>query len=189
MKILIACEFSWIVRDAFARNGHNAWSCDIIPCERGGKHLMCDVRTVLDIRWDMMIAHPPCNHLAVSGARYFAEKREDGRQQQAIDFFMLLINAPIPMIAVENPVGIMSTLYRKPDQIIQPFMFGEDASKKTCLWLKNLPLLVPTDIIIKHRYANQTPSGQNRLGPSPTRAMDRSRTYEKIATAMANQWG
>lgn len=144
MKILVACEFSGVVRDAFAARGHDAWSCDLLPTERPGQHIQGDVLDILGDGWDMMIAHPPCTHLAVSGARYFAEKRADGRQQAAVDFFMRLVNAPIERVAVENPVCIMSTLYRKPDQIIQPYQFGHPESKKTCLWLRGLPMLTPT---------------------------------------------
>jgi hypothetical protein len=140
-------------------------------------------------KWDMMIAFPPCTHLAVSGAHLFEQKRKDGRQQEGIDFFLALANAPIDKIAIENPVGIMSTIYRKPDCIIQPWMFGDDASKKTCLWLKNLPVLFPTHSSWKKIYSNQTPSGQNKLGPSPERARLRSKTYQGIANAFASQWG
>ena len=193
MRILVACEFSGIVRDAFIVQGHDAWSCDLLPCERGGNHLLGDALVFAGtILWDMLLAFPPCTHLAVSGAHKFAEKRADGRQQDAIDFFLRLAAQPIPRIAIENPVGIMSTLWRKPDQIIQPWQFGEDASKKTCLWLKGLPLLSPTKVLpggAPARRANQTASGQNRLGPSPARAMLRSRTYQGIADAMADQWG
>jgi site-specific DNA-cytosine methylase len=138
----------------------------------------------------MAIFHPPCTHLAVSGARYFAEKRADGRQQEAIDFFMMLANARIPRICIENPVGIMSTIWRKPDQIIQPWQFGHPESKKTCLWLKGLPKLVPTNILpMRKQWENQTPSGQNKLGPSADRWKLRSRTYRGIAEAMAASWG
>ena len=187
MYVLVACEFSGIVRDAFTKKGHSAVSCDLLPSERPGLHYRGSVSDIIQDGWDLMIAHPPCTHLSVSGARWFKEKAEE--QKHAIDFFMTLVNANIPKICVENPVSIMSTIFRKPDQIIQPWMFGHDASKKTCLWLKGLPCLEPTDIIKKERYANQTPSGQNKLGPSPTRARERSRTYEGIANAMAEQWG
>jgi len=224
MRVLVACEFSGIVRDAFRERGHDAVSCDLEPTERPGPHLKQDVFSALHFTsasWDMMIAFPPCTHLASSGARWFAAKRADGRQQAGIDFFMALVNAPdIPRIAIENPVGIMSTRYRKPDQIIQPYQFGEDASKATCLWLKGLPKLVPTQMIDPHYacqcggprfgyalgkygcpnccgdsgaarpvWANQTPSGQNRLGPSDDRARIRSHTFAGIAAAMADQWG
>ncbi len=189
MRILIACESSGTVRDAMIAAGHDAVSCDLLPAERPGPHIQGDVLAVINDGWDMMIAHPPCTHLAVSGARYFEEKRKDGRQQAAIDFFMQLANASIPRIAIENPVGIMSRIYRKPDQIIQPWMFGEDASKKTCLWLKGLPKLQPTKVIIKERYANQTASGQNNLPPSPDRWKLRSKTYQGIANAIKEQWG
>lgn len=147
MRVLVACEFSGIVREAFRAKGHDAWSCDLLPTEIPGQHIQGDVLKILGEGWDLMVGHPPCTHLAVSGARYFAEKKADGRQQQAIDFFMALINAPVPRIAVENPVCIMSRLYRKPDQIIQPYEYGHCESKKTCLWLKGLPKLMPTSIV------------------------------------------
>lgn len=191
MKILVACEFSGRVREAFKAQGHDAWSCDLLPTEIPGQHIQGDVLEVLDKGWDLMIAHPPCTHLAVSGARYFARKRADGTQQAAIDFFMALVNAPIPRIAVENPVCIMSRLYRKPDQIVQPWMFGHPESKATCLWLKGLPLLIPTNVLPlpeSGRWNNQTASGQNRLTPSPDRWKQRSETYLGIAEAMARQW-
>jgi site-specific DNA-cytosine methylase len=191
MRILVACEESQAVTKEFRALGHSAWSCDLKPCSGGHPewHLQCDVNLILGEQWDMILAFPDCTHLAVSGARYFAEKRADGRQQAAIDFFMKFANHSCPRIAIENPVGIMSSVWRKPDQIIQPWMFGEDASKATCLWLKGLPKLTPTNIIRKERYANQTASGQNKLGPSPERARLRSKTYEGIARAMAEQWG
>ena len=191
MRILVACEESQAVTKEFRALGHSAWSCDIEPCSGGHPewHLQCDVGLILGEQWDMILAFPPCTHLSVSGARYFAEKRADGRQQAAIDFFMQFANHACPRIAIENPVGIMSSMWRKPDQIIQPWMFGEDASKATCLWLKGLPILHPTEIIRKDRYANQTASGQNKLGPSPERAKLRSKTYAGIAKAMAAQWG
>lgn len=191
MRILIACEFSGIVRDAFAAKGHDAWSCDLLPTERPGNHIQGDVLEILNEGWDMMIAFPPCTHLAVSGARYFAQKRADGRQRQGIDFFMQLVNAHIEKIAIENAVGIMSTVHRKPDQIIQPWMFGHPESKSTCLWLKNLPILQATNVLQKPAqgyWDNQTPSGQNKLGPSAGRAQQRSKTYAGIAEAMSKQW-
>lgn len=190
-KILLACEFSGVVRDAFLAKDCDAWSCDIIPTETPGPHLQCDVLTILDDGWDLMIAFPPCTCLCVSGARYFAQKRQDGSQQQAVDFFMALANANIPKICIENPVGIMSTRWRKPDQIIQPFEFGHPESKKTCFWLKNLPKLTPTNILptpSSGRWYNQTPSGQSKLGPSKNRAKIRSTTYEGVGKAMADQW-
>lgn len=192
MRILLACEVYGAVRDALIRRGHDAVSCDLLPSKSSGPHIQGDVLPHLGDGWDMMIAFPPCTHLAVSGARYFAAKRADGRQQAAIDFFMALANAPIPRIAIENPVGIMSSIWRKPDQIIQPWQFGHPESKATCLWLKALPKLLPTNALsapASGRWANQTPSGQNKLGPSPDRAMIRSRTYQGIAEAMASQWG
>jgi hypothetical protein len=191
MKVLVACEFSGVVREACREKGHDAWSCDILPTEIPGQHIRGDVLEILDKGWDLMIAHPPCTDLAVSGARYFAEKKADGRQQRAVDFFMALVNASIPRIAVENPVCIMSRLYRKPDQIIQPWMFGHPESKATCLWLKGLPVLQPTNVVPlpeSGRWNNQTASGQNRLAPSPDRWKQRSTTYRGIAAAMASQW-
>jgi hypothetical protein len=187
MRILIGCEFSGTVRDAFKKRGHDAWSCDILPTDSPGNHIQGDVLEILDDGWDLAIFHPPCTHLCVSGARWFKDKRTE--QAGAINFFMALVNAPIPHIAIENPIGIMSTIYRKPDQIIQPWQFGHDASKKTCLWLKGLPLLLPTKVITKTLYANQTPSGQNRIPPSPDRWRIRSKTYKGIADGMAAQWG
>lgn len=170
------------------------WSCDLLPAEdRSEYHLKCDVREVLDFGWDLMIAHPPCTRLAVSGAWAFAGREQE--QAEALAFVQVLLNAPIPQIALENPVSIISSRIRKPTQIIQPYQFGHDASKKTCLWLKGLTRLVPTELVSprlvagKPRWANQTDSGQNRLGPSPTRGQDRARTYAGIAEAMADQWG
>lgn len=186
MKVLVACEYSGTVRDAFLAKGHEAMSCDLLPTESPGPHYQGDVRDVLDRDWDLMIAHPPCTHLAVSGARWFKDKQVE--QAEALEFVRLLLDADIPKIALENPVSIISSRIRKPDQIIQPWQFGHDASKKTCLWLKNLPKLEPTNIIIKDRYANQTPSGQNKLGPSADRWKLRSATYEGIAKAMSEQW-
>ena len=183
MRILIACEFSGIVRDAFLKRGHDAWSCDLLPTEKPGPHIQGDVLEIFDDGWDMMISHQPCTHLAVSGARWFAEKQKDGRQQKAIDFFMKLANANIEKIGMENPVGIMSTIYRKPDQIIQPWQFGHGERKKTCLWLKNLPLLKPTNIV-KGREERIW-----KMPPSPERGRLRSITFRGIADAMAKQWG
>ena len=192
MRVLIACEFSGRVRESFAALGHDAWSCDLLPTEIEGKHFQCDIKHVLEMGWGLMVAHPPCQHLAVSGSSHFKAKQADGRQQAALEFVELLMNAPIPKIALENPVSIISSHFRKPDQIIQPYQFGEPESKKTCLWLKGLPVLVPTDILPLPEcgyWSNQTPSGQNKLGPSPTREKDRGRTYWGIAKAMATQWG
>ena len=190
MNILVACEESGIVRDAFLRRGHNAISCDLVSSSAAGPHIIGDaLDAIASQQFDLLIAFPPCTHLASSGARWFPAKRADGRQQDAIQFVRALMAANIPQIAIENPVGVISTQIQRPSQIIQPWQFGDDASKKTCLWLQGLPLLTPTNIITKLRYANQTPSGQNRLGPSPTRAAERSRTYQGIADAMAEQWG
>jgi len=193
MRVLIACERSGIVRRAFTARGHYAVSCDMVgaddsPCLR---HYCGDVRDIVDDGWDLMIAHPPCTHLAVSGARWFPEKRADGRQQDALDFVRLLMAAPIARICIENPVSVISSQIRKPDQIIQPWMFGHAEAKATCLWLKNLPRLRPTAMVerpARGYWDNQTPSGQNKLGPSPERATVRSRTYLGIADAMAEQW-
>ena len=189
MKILVACEFSGIVRNAFASKGHDAWSCDLLGTNSPGNHIRQDVLEVIHDDWDMMISHPPCTHLAVSGARWFKDKQQE--QKEAIGFFMALVNAQIPKICVENPVSIMSTVYRKPDQIIQPWMFGHGETKATCLWLKGLPKLVPTEIIENPhmRRNNLTPSGQNKLGPSENRWKLRSITYTGIANVMAEQWG
>jgi len=219
MKILVACEESQTVTKEFHKKGHEVFSCDILPCSGGLPecHIQSDVRQYLDYDWDMILAFPPCDHLASSGARWFKQKKADGRQQQGIDFFMLFANHPCPKIAIENPVGIMSSEFRKPDQIIQPYQFGHDASKRTCLWLKGLPLLKQTEYVepkygcacgkrfnfftetqlhlcqkggkIRKIGGNQTPSGQNKLGPSKDRAKIRSQTYKGIAKAMADQWG
>ena len=185
MRVLIACEFSGRVRTAFRRQGHDAYSCDLLPAEDDGPHIQGDVRALLAQAWDLMIAFPPCQHLAVSGARWFAGKQRE--QQEALDFVRALLGAPIPKIAVENPVGVISTRIRRPDQIIQPWQFGHEETKTTCLWLKGLPPLQPTQIMTV-RNRNLTPSGQNKLGPSPDRWKQRSRTYSGIAAAMAEQW-
>lgn len=181
MRILIACEFSGIVRDAFIARGHNAWSCDFLETESIGPHLHGDVKRYLDWAWDMMIAFPPCTHLAVSGARWFKDKQKE--QEDALAFVRLLLDAPIKKIALENPVGIISTRIRKPDQIIHPWQFGHPETKKTCLWLKNLPHLNPT-AIVDGRYGRIW-----REPPGPDRWKNRSRTYQGIADAMAEQWG
>lgn len=191
MNVLVACESSGVVREAFRRRGHNAWSCDILPADDASAyHINKDVRQVLGHSWDLMVAHPPCTHLASSGARWFKDKQQE--QTEALEFVRLLMEAPIGRIAIENPVGIISTQIRKPDQIIQPWMFGHPESKTTCLWLVGLPDLEPTNLLVRPvsgRWENQTPSGQNKLGPSPDRWKIRSRTYEGIAEAMASQWG
>lgn len=182
-RILIACEFSGTVRDAFARRGFDAWSCDLLPSETPGNHIQGDVLNVLNERWDLIIGHPPCTHLAVSGARHFPEKIADGRQKEAIEFFMVLVNAPAKHIAIENPVCIMSSVYRKPDQIIQPYQFGHGETKATCLWLKNLPRLRPTNIV-----EGREPR-IHMMPPGPDRWKERSKTFKGIADAMAQQWG
>lgn len=181
MKVLIACEFSGTVRDAFAARGHDAWSCDILPTEKPGQHLQCDVREVLDRKWDIMIAHPPCTHLAVSGARWFKDKQVE--QAEALDFVRTLLDAPIERIALENPVSIISSRIRKPDQTIQPWQFGHGEVKRTCLWLKNLPLLKPTDEVVGRE------ARVHKMPPSPDRWKKRSITYQGIANAMSEQWG
>jgi hypothetical protein len=183
MKVLVACEYSGRVRDAFIAIGHDAMSCDLLPTDAEGPHYQGSVFDVLDGDWDLMVAHPPCTDLAVSGAKHFAAKRADGRQQASIDFFMRLANAPIEKIAIENPVCIMSTEWRKPDQIIQPWMFGHGETKATCLWLKNLPKLVPTKIV------DGREARIHKMPPSPDRWKKRSETYLGIAQAMADQWG
>ena len=190
MKVLVACEFSGVVRDAFASLGHDAMSCDLLPSERPGKHYQGDVLDILNDGFDLMIAHPPCTYLASSGLHWNTRRPERAAlTEDALRFVQCLLDAPIPMIALENPVGCISSRIRKPDQIVQPWMFGEDASKKTCFWLKGLPQLKPTHVITKKRYANQTASGQNNLPPSDDRWKERSRTYPGIAHAIANQWG
>jgi hypothetical protein len=195
MRILVGCEFSGVVREAFRALGHDAWSCDLLPAEDGSPyHLQMDIfKAIKQGKWDLAIFHPPCTFLASSGLHW--NKRVPGRAAQtedALKFVTKLLDAPIPKIALENPIGCISTRIRKPDQIIQPWMFGHDASKSTCLWLKGLPKLVPTDVLPggrKARRANQTPSGQNKLGPSADRWKLRSITYPGIAAAMAAQWG
>jgi hypothetical protein len=185
-KILVACEFSGVVRDAFLERGIFAMSCDLLPTEKPGPHYQGDVRDLFNEYWDLMIAFPPCTHLAVSGARWFRDKRLE--QEQALNFIRDLMDAPIKRICIENPIGIISTRIRKPDQIIQPWQFGHEETKSTCLWLKWLPRLTPTKIM-EVRNRNLTPSGQNKLGPSPDRGKIRSIAYAGIGKAMADQWG
>ena len=184
MRILVACEYSGRVREAFRKLGHDVMSCDLLDAEDASQyHYKGDVLGILSGGWDLMIAHPPCTHLAVSGARHFAAKRENGPQQEALDFVKALMDAPIERICIENPISIISSRIRKPDQIIQPWMFGHGETKATCLWLKNLPLLRPTSVV-EGREARV-----HRMPPGPDRWKERSRTYEGIAEAMANQWG
>jgi len=198
VRVLVACEYSGAVRDAFIKEGHYALSCDLLPCDSAedGDHYQGNVLDILDHNWDLMIAHPPCTYLCSSGLHW--NKRVEGRQQkteEALQFVEALMLAPIPRIAIENPIGCISTRIRKPDQTIQPYQFGHDASKSTCLWLKNLPPLEPTNYIQprivngKKRWGNQTDSGQNKLSPSDDRWKIRSETYQGIAEAMAKQWG
>jgi hypothetical protein len=233
VRVLIGCEFSGIVREAFRNKGHDAWSCDLLPTEISGNHLQSNILRILDLKWDLAIFHPPCTYLAGSGLHW--NKRIPGRAQlteEAVQFVKTLMQAPIKRIALENPIGCLSTKYRKPDQILQPYQFGHPESKSTCLWLKDLPPLKPTNILspppawircdccddfictihkmhvadcscpeidvwaVKDidpyttggRWKNQTPSGQNKIGPSPDRWKERSRTYTGIAEAMAEQW-
>lgn len=184
MRVLVACEFSGIVREAFAARGHDAWSCDLLPTEKPGQHVVGDVMSYLygyGAPWDLMIAHPPCTHLAVSGARWFKDKTTE--QDAALLFVRRLLTAPVYRIALENPISIISSRVRKPDQIIQPWMFGHGETKATCLWLKNLPALVPTDVV-SGREARV-----HRMPPGPDRWKERSRTMQGIAGAMADQWG
>jgi hypothetical protein len=194
MKVLVACEYSGIVRDAFAAKGHDAWSCDILPTESPGNHFQGDVLQYLDKGWDLMIAHPPCTHLAVSGARWFTEgKKPWSLQEEALDFVRKLLNAPINKIALENPISVISTKIRKPNQIIQPFEYGHDVTKKTCLWLKNLPNLKPTkivkpDIVLVNGKKMSRMHYESFKLPSKERSKVRSKFYTGIANAMADQW-
>lgn len=181
MRVLVGCEFSGIVRNAFAKLGHDAWSCDLLPSETPGQHIQEDLRRNLYDYWDLAIFHPPCTHLSVSGARWFKDKQLE--QKQAIAFFMELAMARIPRIAIENPICIMSSKWRKPDQIIQPWQFGHGETKATCLWLNNLPKLIPTNVV-QGREAKV-----HKCPPGPDRWKIRSRTYQGIADAMATQWG
>jgi hypothetical protein len=196
MKVLVACEYSGAVRDAFIAKGHEALSCDLLPTDSPGPHYQGDVTDIINEGWDLMVAHPPCTYLSVSGMHWTTRGLRDPQlTEDALEFVRLLLNAPIPRIALENPVSVISSRIRKPDQIVTPYMFGHDASKKTCLWLKGLPLLVSTQMVEpriidgKKRWGNQTDSGQNKLAPSADRWKIRSETYKGIAEAMASQWG
>ena|SRR5271157_3092795 len=181
MKVLVACEYSGRVRDAFIALGHEAISCDFLPSESPGPHYQGDVRDILNNGWDLLIAHPPCTHLAVSGARWFKDKQQE--QKDALDFVRLLMLAPIPRIAIENPISIISSRIKKPTQIIQPWQFGHGETKATCLWLKGLPHLAPENIVSGREAV------VHKMPPGPDRWKNRSRTYVGIAKAMANQWG
>ncbi len=196
LRVLVACEYSGAVRDAFRALGHFALSCDLLPSDVPGPHYQGDVSDVLGAGWDMMIAHPPCTYLSVSGMhRTRRGLRDPQLTEDALSFVRLLMDAPIPRIAVENPISIISSRIRKPDQIVQPWQYGHDASKATCLWLKGLPSLTPTRLVEprivdgRKRWGNQTDSGQNRLSPSVDRWKIRSATFSGIAQAMAEQWG
>jgi hypothetical protein len=182
VRVLVACEFSGVVREAFRERGHDAWSCDLLPTEQGDHHFTADVRDVLSCySWELVVAHPPCTHLAVSGARWFKDKKAE--QELALSFVRTLMSNNAPRICIENPISIISSRIRKPDQIIQPWMFGHGEVKATCLWLKNLPQLVPTNIV-EGREARV-----HRMSPGPDRWKERSRTLPGIAEAMASQWG
>ena len=181
MRVLVACEFSGVVRDAFLAKGHDAWSCDILPSETTGPHIQADVLDAMFNGWDLMIAHPPCTHLAVSGSRWFKDKVTE--QVISLNFVNQLLNAPIPRIALENPISVISTKIRKPDQIVQPWQFGHGETKATCLWLQGLPKLQPTQIV------DGRENRIHRMSPSVDRWKNRSRTYTGIAQAMADQWG
>lgn len=196
MRVLIACEYSGTVRDAFIALGHDAISCDLLPTDRPGPHYQGDVFDVIGDGWDLIIAHPPCTYLCSSGLHWNTRQPERGQKTvDALAFVQALMDAPIARIAIENPIGRIGTAIRKADQVIQPYQFGHDASKQTALWLKGLPNLTPTQLVAprlvdgKPRWANQTDSGQNRLSPSPDRWKLRSTTYQGIADAMADQWG
>lgn len=181
MKVLIACEFSGLVRESFKAKGHDAWSCDLLPTEIPGQHIQGDVLSILSDGWDLMVCHPPCTHLAVSGARWFKDKQKE--QAEALEFVKMLLSAPIDKVALENPISIISSKIRKPDQIIQPWQFGHGETKATCLWLKNLPLLVPTHIVSGRE------NRVHRMAPSDNRWRERSRTFQGVAKAMGEQWG
>jgi hypothetical protein len=192
VRVLVACEFSGVLRESFSVLGHDAWSCDLLPTEIPGNHYTGDVKDVLDDNWDLMIAHPPCTHLAVSGAAWFKDKEE--LQEEALDFFLLLINARIPQIAIENPVGVISSRIRKPSQIVQPYWFGDREKKTTCLWLKSLPYLTSTDRVTPELVAY--PNGKkyprwhdHYRSKGKSRGHERSRTFPGFARAMAEQWG
>ena len=194
MKVLVGCEFSGIVRDAFTSLGHDATSCDLLPSETEGKHFQGDVRDLIQSEhWDLAIFHPPCTYLCSSGMHWTTRGfRDASLTEEALSFVRFLMVAPIPKIAIENPVGVISTRIRKPNQIIHPWQFGHPESKTTCLWTKGLPKLEPTEVLERPasgRWSNQTPSGSNKLAPSPDRWKERSRTYRGIAAGMASQWG
>ena len=183
MRVLVGCEYSGRIRDAFRRHGHYAMSCDLLPTEVDGPHYQGPVEDVLNDGWDLAVFHPPCTHLAVSGSRHFPEKIADGRQQAALEFVRLLMASPIPRWALENPVSVISSAIRPPDQIVQPWEYGHGEVKATCLWLKNLPRLKPTDCV-----EGRDPR-VHLMPPSPDRWKERSRTYQGIADAIGEQWG
>jgi len=196
MRVLVACESSGAVRRAFSDRGHDAWSCDLLPAQdKSPNHYQCDAGEILNYGWNLLIAHPPCTYLSVSGMHWTTRGLRDPKlTEDALELVRLFMDAPVPRICIENPVSVISSRIRKPDQIIQPYEFGHDASKKTCLWLRGLPRLKPTKYVEprivngKKRWSNQTDSGQNKLAPSADRWQKRSQTYDGIAAAMANQW-
>lgn len=196
MRVLVACEFSGIVRDAFAARGHDAWSCDLLPSERPGNHIQGSVldHAVARGGWDLLVAHPDCTFLTVSANGWAGEDWRIEARLAAMHFVRSIWAFPVKHVCVENPIGVLSTFWRRPDQTIQPYQFGHDASKATCLWLRGLPPLRPTVFVTpriangRNRWGNQTDSGQNKLAPSPDRWMERARTYSGIADAMADQW-
>jgi site-specific DNA-cytosine methylase len=184
MRVLVGCEYSGRVREAFRALGHDAWSCDLLDSEDDSPfHIKGDVLQAANGGWDLGVFHPPCTHLSVSGARHFAAKQADGRQQEAVEFFLSIARLKIPRMAIENPVCIMSSVWRKPDQVVQPWQYGHGETKATCLWLKRLPNLVPTSIV-PGRDARI-----HKMPPGPNRWKERSRTFEGVARAMAQQWG
>jgi len=192
LKVLAACEYSGVVRDAFKKLGHDAWSCDFLDTEIPGQHYQGDIKDIYGRDWDIVICFPPCTYIASSGIHWNARRPGRAAQtEEAIEFVKYLLSSKTKYVALENPIGVLSTRVRKPDQIIQPWQFGHPESKATCLWLKNLPPLKPTNILEKPlsgRWSNQTPSGQNKLAPGKDRWKDRSRTYQGIGNAMAFQW-
>lgn len=193
MRVLVACEYSGRVRDAFLAKGHDAMSCDLLPTEQPGPHYQGDVRDIINDGWDLMICHPPCTHLAVSGSRHFPAKIADGRQHEALDFVRFLLDAPIPKIALENPISVISSHIRKPDQIFQPWQFGHGETKATCLWLKNLKPLIPTHCEGGDLFTPPAPEEREHrvwlMPPGPNRWKERSRTFLGVAQAMGDQWG
>lgn len=195
MKVLVACEYSGVVREAFAAKGHDAWSCDLLSTEKAGNHIQGDILDILDDGWDLMIAHPPCTYLSRAGARWWKKEGRNDLAREAADFVFALRDAPIPRIAIENPIGQLNRRWRYPDQTIQPYQFGEPYSKATCLWLKNLPLLVPTKVLTEYQPLLPSNTGHGRrMGQhshpgNTSNAKEAAKTFQGIADAMAEQWG